>query len=121
MDFLNDALATLRSAPPWGWACGILGALFVAWQLGRVAGRRTRSTRRLVRPENDASGLRDLKTSVARLEAENTALSNFFLLLPDFTKEINSRMERRAIAPLLVKITERLFAPTQVLLSWRPP
>src|SRR2546422_574309 len=116
MDFLNDALATLRSAPPWGWACGILGALFLGWFLGRVAGPRARSAIRVVRPDNEGSGLRDLKASVARLEAENTALSNFFLLLPDFTKEINSRMERRAIAPLLVKITERLFAPTQVLL-----
>ncbi len=116
MDFLNAALATLRSAPPWGWACGILGALFLGWLLGRSSGPRTRSAPRPVRPESDFSGLRDLKASVARLEAENTALSNFFLLLPDFTKEINSRMERRAIAPLLVKITERLFAPTQVLL-----
>ena len=43
-------------------------------------------------------------------------LSNFFHLLPDFTKEINSRMERRAIAPLLMKITERLFSPSQILI-----
>src|SRR5467141_1226717 len=116
MDSFNEALATLRSVPPWGWACGLFGVLFLSWYLGRATGGQTRSARRPVRPENDATGFRDLKASVARLEAENTALSNFFLLLPDFTKEINSRMERRAIAPLLVKITERLFAPTQVLL-----
>lgn len=116
MDFIGDFLATLRAVPPWGWACGILGGVFLGWLMGRMAGSRGRPSRRPARDESEVTVLRDLKTSVARLEAENTALSNFFLLLPDFTKEINSRMERRAIAPLLVKITERLFAPTQVLL-----
>ena len=116
MDSIGDFLATLRAVPPWGWACGILGGVFLGWLMGRMAGSRGRPSRRPARDESEVSVLRDLKTSVARLEAENTALSNFFLLLPDFTKEINSRMERRAIAPLLVKITERLFAPTQVLL-----
>ena len=116
MHTLNGLLATLRTVPPWGWACGVAGGIFLGWLVGRIAGRRGRPARRPVRDESELSVIRDLKSSVARLEAENTALSNFFLLLPDFTKEINSRMERRAIAPLLVKITERLFAPTQVLL-----
>jgi len=115
MDSISAALATFRGVPPWGWACGILGAVFLGWLLGRMGGG-SRSARRPVRSEGDVSALRDLKSTTARLEAENTALSNFFLLLPDFTKEINSRMERRAIAPLLTKISERLFAPTQVLL-----
>jgi len=116
MDSIGDFLATLRAVPPWGWACGMVAGVLLGWLLGRIAGPRGRPARRAVRDENEVSVLRDLKSSVARLEAENTALSNFFLLLPDFTKEINSRMERRAIAPLLVKITERLFAPTQVML-----
>jgi len=115
MDSISAALATLRGVPPWGWACGILGAVFLGWLLGRMGGG-SRSARRPVRSDGDVSALRDLKSTAARLEAENTALSNFFLLLPDFTKEINSRMERRAIAPLLTKISERLFAPSQVLL-----
>jgi len=115
MEFISAALATLRGVPPWGWACGTLGAVVVGWLLGRMRGG-ARSARRPVRSEGDVSALRDLRATAARLEAENTALSNFFLLLPDFTKEINSRMERRAIAPLLVKISERLFAPGQVLL-----
>jgi len=92
----------------------MLGALFLGWFLGRPAGRG--SGRRPNRLEGDVSAQRDLRATVARLEAENSALSSFFLLLPDFTKEINSRMERRAIAPLLAKITERLFAPSQALL-----
>jgi len=116
MDSINAALATLRGVPPWGWACGLLGALILGWFLGRRRGGGSRLSRRPVRNEADVSVLRDLKSTTARLEAENTALSNFFLLLPDFTKEINSRMERRAIAPLLTKISERLFAPTQILL-----
>ncbi len=115
MDSVSAALATLRGVPPWGWGCGILGAVFLGWRLGRMGGG-SRSVRRPVRSDGDVSALRDLKSTAARLEAENTALSNFFLLLPDFTKEINSRMERRAIAPLLTKISERLFAPGQVLL-----
>ncbi|MEK7798357.1 MAG: GAF domain-containing protein, partial [Acidobacteriota bacterium] len=116
MESIGDFLATLRAVPPWGWGCGILGGVFLGWLMGRMAGSRGRPSRRPARDGSEVSVLRDLKTSVARLEAENTALSNFFLLLPDFTKEINSRMERRAIGPLLAKITERLFAPTQVLL-----
>jgi diguanylate cyclase (GGDEF)-like protein len=116
MDSISEALATLRGVPPWGWACGILGALFLGWLVGGLSRRGPRPAQRAIRPEGDVSALRDLKGTMARLEAENSALSSFFLLLPDFTKEINSRMERRAIAPLLAKITERLFAPTQVLL-----
>jgi len=116
MDLFSETLATLRHASPWGWACGILGTLFLGWLLGRAGRGGSSAARRPIRTEGDVSALRDLKATVARLEAENTALSSFFLLLPDFTKEINSRMERRAIAPLLAKITERLFAPTQVLL-----
>ena len=115
MDSFGEALATLRGVPPWGWACGILAALFLGWILGRVGRGGGRAARRPVRPEGEISALRDLKATVARVEAENTALSNLFLLLPDFTKEINSRMERRAIPPLLAKIIERLFAPSQVL------
>ncbi len=110
---INEAWAALRAFPPWGWGAAV-GALIFGWILGRVA-RRQAAPRRIDRPEPEVSVLRDMKATAARLEAENTALSNFFLLLPDFTKEINSRMERRSIAPLLVKITERLFSPTQVL------
>jgi diguanylate cyclase (GGDEF)-like protein len=116
MDSISEALATLRGVPPWGLACGLLASLFVGWLTGRWSRHGSRAAARAPRSESDVSLLRDLKSTMARLEAENTALSNFFLLLPDFTKEINSRMERRAIAPLLTKITERLFAPTQVLL-----
>ena len=113
MDLLRQVMPLLSQVPPWEWAAGTIGTLI----LGIILGRITKSTGRPAprRTETDLGSLRDLKASVARLEGDNAALSNFFLLLPDFTKEINSRMERRGIAPLLMKITERLFAPSQIL------
>ncbi|HXH27748.1 MAG TPA: diguanylate cyclase [Candidatus Polarisedimenticolia bacterium] len=113
MDQIDHLLSALQAVPGWGWAAGGLAALLLGWVLGRLT-RKTRAAPR--RPDVSLSGLRDLKSSLARLESENAALNHFFQLLPDFTKEINSRMERRAVGPLIMKITERLFAPTQVLL-----
>lgn len=60
--------------------------------------------------------MREYQRTIARLEGENAALSNFFRYLPDFTKEINSRMDRRSIAPLLQKVIEALLAPTQIMI-----
>jgi len=114
MDLLNQALSALKEVPTWGWACATLGAIFLGWFAGRLSRRAARPAGR--RPEGEVSVLRDLKTGLARLESENSAYSSFFQQLPEFTKEINSRMERRSIAPLLMKIIERLFAPTQMLL-----
>ncbi len=113
MDLLKQVLTALQVVPTWGWAAGTPVVLLMGWMLGRTSRPTSRPLAR--RAESEMAGLRDLRSSVARLEGENAALSNFFLLLPDFTKEINSRVERRGIAPLLLKITERLFAPTQIL------
>ncbi len=113
MDLLKQGLTALGVVPTWGWAAATIGALLFGWILGRLTRRPIRSLPR--RQESELAALRELQKSVARLEGENSALSNFFLLLPDFTKEINKRMERRGIAPLLMKITERLFGPTQIL------
>jgi diguanylate cyclase (GGDEF)-like protein len=114
MDQLNEALALLREAPQLAWAGGALTALLIGLWLGRRSRPMSRTTTR--GPVQDRSAVRELQKTNARLESENAALSNFFQLLPDFTKEINSRMERRAVAPLLVTMVERLFAPSQILL-----
>jgi diguanylate cyclase (GGDEF)-like protein len=100
MDQLNEALALLREAPQLAWAGGALTALLIGLWLGRRSRPMSRTTTR--GPVQDRSAVRELQKTNARLESENAALSNFFQLLPDFTKEINSRMERRAVAPLLV-------------------
>ena len=57
-----------------------------------------------------------MQKTIARLEGENAAFSGFFRYLPDFTKELNSRVDRRTIAPLLQKVIELLLAPTQLLI-----
>lgn len=113
MDVLRQVSTFLLQVPTWGWAAASAGALIFGLVLGRMTKRASRYGPR--RPGADLAQMRDFKAAVARLEGENAALSNFFLLLPDFTKEINTRMERRGIAPLLLKITERLFAPSQIL------
>jgi len=96
MDLLKQVLTALQVVPTWGWAAGTPVVLLMGWMLGRTSRPTSRPLAR--RAESEMAGLRDLRSSVARLEGENAALSNFFLLLPDFTKEINSRVERRGIA-----------------------
>ena len=115
MDQILETFPVLKGTTAWLWGAGAgaVAALLLAWFLGRLFGRSRKMAARVT--EIEVGSLRDLQKTAARLEGENAALSNFFLLLPDFTKEINSRMERRAIAPLLEKITDRLFSPSQIL------
>jgi diguanylate cyclase (GGDEF)-like protein len=113
MDILNQVLAFLRPVPVWEWAAGAIASLILGFMLGRRGRRSSRPIQR--RPESEMAPLRDLQKTIARLEAENSGFSNFFQLLPDFTKEVNSHVERRGLAPLLLKFMERLFAPTQAL------
>ncbi|MGD8377495.1 MAG: sensor domain-containing diguanylate cyclase [Acidobacteriota bacterium] len=58
----------------------------------------------------------DLRRTIWQLQADNRNLSNFFLLLPDFTKQLNSHLEKRSIAPLLIQILDYLFDPTSSLI-----
>jgi diguanylate cyclase (GGDEF)-like protein len=58
----------------------------------------------------------ELRKTIWQLQAENRNLSNFFLLLPDFTKQLNSHLEKRNIAPLLIQIIDYLFEPSQTLI-----
>jgi diguanylate cyclase (GGDEF)-like protein len=63
-----------------------------------------------------AEEAQELRKTIWQLQAENRNLSNFFLLLPDFTKQLNSHMEKRNIAPLLIQIIDYLFDPSAVLI-----
>lgn len=115
MEWANEALSALQRAPHLGWAlAGGLAALLFRTLL-RWLFRPTRE-RKPERLEIDRASFRELQKTVSRLEGENTALSNLVLLLPDFTKEINSHMEQRQIAPNLMKIIDRLFSPSQILI-----
>jgi hypothetical protein len=116
MDGFYEALDALLGAPGWAWGvAGIALAFLLRSMLHGLLSRPRRRTSASWQRDADVSS-RELQRSVARLESENAAFSNFFLLLPDFTKEINSRMERREVGPLLFKIIERLFEPSQILM-----
>ena len=95
---------------PWITAIALGAGLFMFIQILRrmTAGSAAKGSRHSV-PGHDR--VRDWQKTIARLEGENAALSSFFRYLPDFTKEINSRMDRRTIAPLLQRVVEVLLAP----------
>jgi diguanylate cyclase (GGDEF)-like protein len=108
-----EALSALQGLPVWAWvAAAAILTFVIGWVMGR---RRGVAVRPQGRPEIKVEAFRELQKNIARLESENATFSNFFPILRDFTKEINSRMERRAILAMLEKIAERLFAPTQIL------
>src|SRR5207245_9463038 len=67
MDLVRQVSPFLSQVPSWGWAAGTFAALILGIMLGRI----TKSTGRPAsrRPESDLGPLRDLKASVARLEA----------------------------------------------------
>ncbi len=110
---LFEALTILQGLPAWAWIAASAIATFL---FGMLLGRRQgAATRPLVRPEIKVESFRDLQKTIAKLEGENASFSNFFPMLRDFTKEINSRLERRAIPATLEKIVDRLFMPTQIL------
>ncbi len=53
---------------------------------------------------------------IRNLQAENRYLSNFFVQLPGFTKQLNSpNLEKRNIGPMLIQIIDYLFYPEQVM------
>jgi diguanylate cyclase (GGDEF)-like protein len=54
---------------------------------------------------------------IRTLQAENRYLSNIFVQLPGFTKQLNSpNLEKRNIGPLLIQIIDYLFYPEQVMI-----
>ena len=101
---------------PW-WVVAIGGALLgltVAWLRSLIFAPSAKASPQ--RPDGSNSLIRDLQKTVARLEGDNAALSQFFQLLPDFTKKMTSRIERREIPTQVMRIAEQLFAPSQVLI-----
>ena len=116
MESLSQVLTLIRESPGLGWATALLAVLLLGLLIGRQSGPPRRRRAAIRYPGQDRAPVRGLQKDLARLQGENTALSNFFQLLPGFTREITSTMERRAVAQLLVNMSDRLFAPSQILL-----
>ena len=92
----------------------MLVVMGVFWLLRRA----TSGPRRTVTSREDGAPtqMRDLQKTVARLEGENSSLTNFLQILPDFTRKMNSRIERREIPLQIMHLAEQLFAPSQILI-----
>jgi diguanylate cyclase (GGDEF)-like protein len=122
MEFL-DRLGAYWNALPRHWVlAAALGAgVCVVLYLIRRGSASERSAQRSGPTPPGLDRTRELQKTIARLEGENAALSTFFSYLPDFTKqlisrEINSRMDKRSIAPLLQKVIDALLAPAQIMI-----
>jgi diguanylate cyclase (GGDEF)-like protein len=106
----------MHALPGWSTAVGgaILGLTAILLLVRLVPRRPARPAP--ARDEGAAQPMRELKQTVARLENENATLSNFLQLLPEFTRKMSSRNERREIPMQLMSIAEQLFAPSQALI-----
>jgi len=112
---VTDIFRQLQSIPGWAMAlAGGIGALIVARVLLMIFS----SSRRATTQRDDAGGtaVRDLQKTITRLESENATFANLLQSLPDFTRKMNSRIERREIPMQVMRIAEQLFAPSQILI-----
>lgn len=99
----------------------LTAALFVLWTIWKsnTGSDQKRNTVHLAHFNGDGGEeMLEMRKEVRRLEKETTTLSKFLLLLPEFTKELNSPMERNQIGDLLVGIVGRLFEPEQILVFY---
>lgn len=62
------------------------------------------------------TAFREMIETISRLKTESKNLSNFFMHLPEFAKNINSNLDRRNIPPLLLKLIKQMFSPEQILI-----
>ena len=102
------------------WPAVIIGlvALALGLFLGR-ASRRTEASRRSITTDSgtyvDLEVYRDSQKVKARLEQENHVFTEFFLMLPDFIKEMGGHIEREDIPRRLLELVEKIFLPSQAL------
>lgn len=119
---MNETIVFLQGNALWGGAVVglVVGTLLIVLWRGRAsaAARSVPSSRAERTDRGDPAGsvVRELQKTVARLENDNAALANFMQLLPEFTRRMNSRIERREIPMQMVRIVEQLFAPSQILI-----
>ena len=101
----------------------ISAVVFVAFaillRLRKSPSRPANDGARLKSNENLLAENQELRKTIGKLQVENRQISNFFLLLPDFTKQLNRHLEKRNIAPLLSQLLDYLFSPKQVMIFFR--
>jgi diguanylate cyclase (GGDEF)-like protein len=64
----------------------------------------------------ESEGLRE---TAAALRVENAYLQRLLVLLPDLTRQLNRRVEKRDVAPLLMQSLGYLFEPEDILVFYR--
>lgn len=112
---MGDGYFTFSDLPGWVPAvAAAIGALLAGYFLARLrsGGHRAASAR----ADATTTQTREMQKTIARLESDNLALANLFQLIPEFTKKMSSRIERREIPLQIVGVLEQLFGPSQILI-----
>jgi diguanylate cyclase (GGDEF)-like protein len=110
--FLRQLIAL---APVLAGAAGIAFGIFIG-RLGRsrLVGDLQRTEGEVARLENQ---LRDQARQVAKLRAEQRAVSNFTRRMPDLARDLNrSNLDERQIPRLVFALVDSIFEPEQKLL-----
>ena len=112
---MGDSYFALSDLPAW---VPLVGAALVALLAGYLLARLRPAAHRTVpsRAESAASLTRELQKTVSRLEGENLAWANLFQMLPEYTKKMSSRIERREIPVQVIQVIQKMFAPSQILI-----
>ena len=105
-------------------AAGVFILAFLAFFLG-VKYQSHKRMEKLQRYQNEMQQnddvFKEMMEAISRLKSENKSLSGFFVFLPEFARQINSNLDRRTIAPLLMQLAEHVFNPQQILIFFFDP
>lgn len=102
-------------------AGGVCAGASIGLVLYKLRSRRAKAkdgSARAPREEGSEEDLRELRKSVWLLQNESKNLSTFLMLLPDFAREINSKPDKRRVAPLLLNMVDQIFDPQQILIFY---
>jgi diguanylate cyclase (GGDEF)-like protein len=61
----------------------------------------------------------ELRRALRRMEQENNAMTLFFVTVPDLIRQLQSNRDKRQIAPLMIRLLEVIFEPTQICVFYR--
>jgi diguanylate cyclase (GGDEF)-like protein len=115
---MSDALSIFSEITVWPLGVLAVFAFLLGILIGRIA-KAGRASRRSVTTEAgsfvDLEVYRESQKAKARLEQENVVFAEFFLVLTDFTKEMDGRQGRANVARRLVEVVDRIFLPGQIL------